>query len=560
LAAPEAALGTRPVIGARRARTNVQQEARLMGVGVARAVLIVEDERIIARDLQLTLRDLGYDAYAIASSTEEALARAAERVPDLVLMDIRLKGASDGIEAATLLKATYGSPVVYLTAHADDATLERAKVTEPHGYLVKPVRADELRSVVELSLHRHAVERRLRERERWFSTTLRSISDAVISVDLDGNVTFMNAAAETLTGRKAAFALGRSVTDVVPMLDDHASGDRHPVLRALREGRSFQLPEARWLDPSTGQLRVIDDRVSPVVDDDRVVGAVMVFRDVTDGKRLQQRLELSHRLSALGAMAAGVAHEVNNPLSVVVANAELVAEELRDLRDADDGAAPPDDRRARLDRMSQALADVESAARRIARIVSDLKTVSRPPRETRERVDVIRCVEWALRTTAHEFRQRASLVTTLDPVPAVSADEAKVGQVIINLLVNAAHAIPPGSADRNQIRVGTHVDPRGLVVIEVEDTGSGITEEVLGKIFEPFFTTKAVEHGTGLGLSICHEIVSSLGGEIQVESELGRGTLVRVSLPAAPRERPSPDDAHAPSGGALGEGLEAAAP
>src|SRR5438552_8942313 len=134
----------------------------------ARSVLIVEDERIVAKDLQQTLAGMGYDPFAIASSAEEAIARAAERCPDVVLMDIRIKGKRDGIETASLLKERFDVPVIYLTAHADQATLERAKRTEPGGYLVKPVKVAELRGAIEISVYRSQMERHLRAREHWF--------------------------------------------------------------------------------------------------------------------------------------------------------------------------------------------------------------------------------------------------------------------------------------------------------------------------------------------------------------------------------------------------------
>jgi AmiR/NasT family two-component response regulator len=181
----------------------------------ALSILIVEDERIVAKDLQQSLLEMGYDAFAIASSADDAMRCASERRPDVVLMDIRIKGERDGIEAADALRTSFGVPVVYLTAHADEATLERAKRTEPYGYLVKPVKSSELRSVVEVSVHKHAADRRLRERERWFSTTLRCIADAVVTVDVAGNVSFMNPVAEELTGMTSAEALGRPNTEVV---------------------------------------------------------------------------------------------------------------------------------------------------------------------------------------------------------------------------------------------------------------------------------------------------------------------------------------------------------
>jgi two-component system cell cycle sensor histidine kinase/response regulator CckA len=498
------------------------------------SVLIVEDELIVAKDLQQTLSGMGYDAFAIASSAEEALARASDKCPDVVLMDIRIKGERDGIQTAEILKRKFGVPVVYLTAHADEATIARAKITEPHGYLFKPVKSAELRSAIEVSVYKHQMETRLRERERWFSTTLNSIADAVVTVDLAGKVTFINPAAEVLIGSRAEVIIGQSAAAVLRLVDQRPTAiDATPLATALRTNQSVELEEANLLNLSTGEQRTINDSAAPVVDAGQTLGAVMVFRDVTEKKRLQKQLELADRLTSLGTMAAGAAHELNNPLAIVVTNAGFVAEELQRHRANLDAKVALETMQLRLAKMSEALGELQSAASRMGRIVSDLRTFSRPADETPHVIDLAHCIEWAIRATSQEFRHRAQLRTELGETPLVSADETRLEQVLVNLLVNAAHAIAPGRADRNEVCVATRADERGRAVIEIRDTGEGMAQAVLKRIFDPFFTTKAVGIGTGLGLSICHGIVNSLGGEIQVESELGRGTTFRVLLPPA---------------------------
>jgi PAS domain S-box-containing protein len=494
------------------------------------AVLIVEDEGIIAQNVQDLLASLGYDAFAIAATSTEAVALASERCPDVVLMDIRIKGEPDGIATAALLRERFDVPIIYLTALADEATLERAKRTEPHGYLVKPIRPADLQSAIEIALFKHAMERRLRVRERWFSTTVRSISDAIVTVDLAGKITFMNPAAETLLAIGLADAKGRSAGDVLHLLDADARPDENTSLdRALRERRPVEMREAVLRD-AAGSSKVIEDSAAPVIDAGEVLGAVMVFRDVTEQKRLQKQLELADRLASLGTMAAGVAHEVNNPLSVVIANAEFVKERL--------GNSPReplsnevDDRR--IAECTMALQELSSAAGRIAQIVSDLKDFSPPQRLAPGSVAVRDAVEWAIRSTAHELRHRARVVTRLGEVPRVDADETRLGQVLVNLLINAAHAIAPGAAASNEVSIATRTDDEGRVVIQVTDTGSGMPPEVLKRIFEPFFTTKAVGVGTGLGLSICHGIVASMGGRLDVESQVGKGSTFFIRLPAS---------------------------
>ena len=498
----------------------------------APAVLIVEDERIVAKDLQQTLNGFGYNAYAIAASAEDAIARASERCPDVVLMDIRIEGSLDGIQTAELLKRRFDVPVVFLTAHSDDATLERAKRVDPHGYLIKPLRTAELRSALEMSLYRHELERRMRERDRWHTKSLESIGDAVVTVDLAGRVTFMNPAAEKLTGTAAADAIGKPARDVVKITS--ASGEPFsdtPLSAALREDRAVELMDANLTNVRTGAQHAISDSTRPVSEAGERLGAVMVFRDVTDQRNLQKQLELANQLASLGTMAAGVAHEVNNPLSVVSANADFLTQELNQQRAELARLSASDSARQRCDDMLQAINDVRQAAARIGSIVEDLRAFSRPSRPALGVADVVKCLGWALRTTAHEFQQRAELITHFEPVPNVPGDEAKLGQVFINLLVNAAHAMAPGHADQNKVTISVRTDERGWAAIEIADTGCGIPAADLPRIFDPFFTTRGSGGGTGLGLSIGHGIVTAFGGELRVTSEPGAGSRFTVCLP-----------------------------
>ena len=235
------------------------------------------------------------------------------------------------------------------------------------------------------------------------------------------------------------------------------------------------------------------------------------------------RLVRADRLAALGTLAAGTAHEINNPLTFVVGNAELLTEEL-------DGLAarlPPgatDDARALL-------GDLAAGAARIRRVVEQLLVLARDERTTEGPVDVRAALDLSLAMASHHLKHRARVVREFAEVPPVRASEAELGQVFLNLLVNAAQAIPEGHLAEHTVRVSTRaVD--GKVVIEVADTGVGMTPEVRARVFDPFFTTKEVGHGTGLGLSISLGIVTRLGGTIDCTSEPGRGTTFRVELPA----------------------------
>jgi signal transduction histidine kinase len=257
---------------------------------------------------------------------------------------------------------------------------------------------------------------------------------------------------------------------------------------------------------------------------DNEMATVVTARDITARKQMQARLLLADRLASVGTLAAGVAHEINNPLAFVLSNLGFLEEDFRRLR----GALPGE----QLHELEQILRETREGADRVRHIVHDLRTLSRDEGEELSIVDVCGVVESSVGLVRNELRHRARVVKDLEPVPLVWASEGRLGQVLLNLLINAAHALPTGHPDRNEVRVRVRAIA-DHVVIEVVDTGEGIAPEIRDRIFDPFFTTKPVGTGTGLGLSICHGIVTSLGGEISVESEVGRGSTFRLSLPAA---------------------------
>jgi PAS domain S-box-containing protein len=253
------------------------------------------------------------------------------------------------------------------------------------------------------------------------------------------------------------------------------------------------------------------------------------IQDITETKAVQAQLMQSDRLASVGLLAAGVAHEINNPLAFLSAALEHLEDHAPAL--GKDPVVGPE--------LLRALAEARAGAERVRHVVRDLRTFSGVREERRTRVELAPVLESAIHMASNEIRYRARLVRALGPAPAVMADEARLGQVALNLLINAAHAVPEGQVDRHEIRVATSTDAGGRAVFEVHDTGPGIPPEVVERIFDPFFTTKPRGVGTGLGLSICRNIVVGLGGEISVDSRPGAGTTLRVALPPAPAATPA---------------------
>ena len=372
----------------------------------------------------------------------------------------------------------------------------------------------------------------LRELAESLATTLNSIGDGVIVTNLAGQVTRMNPVAEELTHWTLAEAKGRPLPDVLPLVHvDTRDTVEDPTARTLREGVVVKLPNHTILLRRDGAEIPIGDSCAPVrAVDGRVGGAVFVFRDLTRQRnaeamqaKSERQLVFADRMAAVGTLAAGVAHEINNPLTFVVANIDTALEEVGAVL----GGAPAD----RMKELEEMLIEARQGVDRVTTIVHALKTFSRIEEERPGAIDVIPVVDLAVNMTLNEIRHRARLVKEYGPVPLVDADGARLGQVFINLLVNAAHAFPEGTTDANEIRIVTFTDGDGRAVVEVRDTGAGIPAAVLGRVFDPFFTTKPIGLGTGLGLSISHGIVTGMGGEISVRSEVGHGTVFRIVLP-----------------------------
>jgi signal transduction histidine kinase/ActR/RegA family two-component response regulator len=319
---------------------------------------------------------------------------------------------------------------------------------------------------------------------------------------------------EELIGRTIVEALGEEIGR--PLMDGTA--------RVFRTGTpethdyTLSLPVGR----RAFQATIVRIRADGAAEPYR---AAALIRDVTEEKEVERKLAEAERLAALGVLAAGVGHEINNPLMVVAENARLIARALQTLsRKPEAGALAVD-----FASMRRMLEDVEGGVRRVQRIVGDLRLFRRDDDEQGAVVDVNAALATAVALARGQAEQRARLEVSLSPMPLVVASEGKLGQVFLNLLVNATQAIRAGDAHAQRIHVSTRTDDRGWAVVEISDTGCGIAPDELRQIFDPFYTTK--REGMGLGLSICQGIVTGCGGALEVESEVDRGTTFRVLLP-----------------------------
>lgn len=258
-------------------------------------ILIVEDEGIVAKDIQNILKTLGYTVVGISSSSEDAIKKTEEMRPDLVLMDIVLDGNADGIETAKQIRNRFNIPIIYLTAFADEKTLQRAKITEPYGYILKPFQERELQITIEMGLYKHRIEKKLKDNEQYLNTTLLSIGDAVITTDTRGIITFMNPIAEVLTGCTQKDCFGKPINKIFNIVNEKTGKKvESPVTKVLREGVIVGLANHTILIARDGKRISIDDSGAPIKDEKgNIIGVVLVFRDITKRRQTEDALQES---------------------------------------------------------------------------------------------------------------------------------------------------------------------------------------------------------------------------------------------------------------------------
>jgi len=527
------------------------------------STLVVEDN---PGDAVLVREALGAAPVAkfvcrMAGRMAEALELLGRESFDIVLLDLSLPDSS-GLDTLTrVVKAAPDTPIVVLTG-LNDVELETELVRQgAQEYLLK----DEIDPRTLGRTIRHAIERsrilldrrRVEEALRYSERNLRALIEATpeaILVHQSGQIQYANPAAVGLLGVESrADLLGRPLLDFVVSEDEALVGDL-----VQRAGQSREAVVSRSLHLERSDGVVLSTEVVMIQIDYGQLGraaggassVLMVARDQTERRRVQARVMQADRAAAMGVFAAGMAHEINNPLSYVIGNLDYLAEEIPALIDGLERLGSPDtdpealgeiakQARQRSADLRETIRDAREGADRVRSLVADLKILSRGPDQPRSSADAESILESVLRLMGGELRSRARIVRAYERVPPVGADPARLAQVFLCLLTNAVHALAPGTPNRNEIRLGISAAGPEQVTIEVRDNGRGMSERVMKRVFDPFYTTEEPGRGSGLGLAICQNIVGELGGEIGVESGEGEGSAFRLTLPAVRGARPA---------------------
>ncbi|HSE83282.1 MAG TPA: response regulator [Thermodesulfobacteriota bacterium] len=477
-------------------------------------IMVVEDEGIVAQDIEMTLQSLGYLVPYVASNADEAIAKAEEIRPDLILMDIVMPGERDGVEAAEEIKNRLDIPVIYLTAYTDDETLQRAKITEPFGYILKPFQKRELYTQIEIALYKHALEQKLKESEEKYRTLIEHSYDLVIETSVDGRFLHLSSNFKYVLGYEPTELLGRSIFENIHPDDRPAvMAEFQRAATTLTSGQAVY----RYMHKN-GEWLWLESTGKPFKTTGGEIRGIIASRDITEHQKIEEERLKIQKLESISTLAGGIAHDFNNMLTAILGNISLA--KIRQNPE---------------EKAYKRLIEAEKACLRASDLTQQLLTFSRGGAPVKKEAFIGELI-----SETASFALRGSNVgcefSIAEDLWPVEVDEGQINQVVHNLVINAEQAMPQGGVIKIKAENVAFDAQEGIplregryVRITVEDEGIGIPQEYLSKIFDPYFTTK--QKGSGLGLAVVYSIIKNHNGYIQVESEVGVGTKFYIYLP-----------------------------
>ena len=481
-------------------------------------LMVVDDEAVITTQLEDRLQSMKYDVVGTASSAEESVSMARELCPDLILMDIVMKGKLDGIEAAEIIKNEMDVPIIFLTGYTSDNYIKRAKQVMPFGYIVKPFREEDVRANIEIALYRKDLERKQKQAEERIRRLFLAIEHnphIIVIMDIDGNFEFINNKFSQTTYYTSNEIIGKGISLLQSdketsevfkeMRDEIASGEEWRGVLCLRKK-----------DGALCLKYTIAQPVKNISGD--IIFSVLILQKVAEREKRRDELLQLEKMNSVRTIVAGIAHEFNNILAVVHGNAEVLEDGFENEKE-----------------LKKGLHNIKKASDEGAGIVRDMITIAQSDKDTSEHlffdlkqliIQAIEAVMPGWKNIAYFSEMKYKIDRNgMKRIPGVFCNPTELREVFVNIINNALDAMPDGG--RISFSTWSNED---TVFVEISDTGMGMSEEVKNRIFDPFFTTSRPER-TGLGMGVAYSIITRHGGKIGVESEEGKGTTLTLSLP-----------------------------
>ena len=496
-------------------------------------ILIVEDDAIVSSDIESRLKKLGYSVPAVVITGEEAIQKVEEHNPDLVLMDIVLKGEMDGIEAAEIIQSRFDIPVIFLTAYADEERLERAKLTIPLGYILKPFQDRDLKIAIEMALYaakvdakRKQAEEALRKSEDKLDAICSSVHTGIIVIDAESHtIVDANPYAVSLIGVSADTIAGKVCHEYICPAEE----GKCPITDL---GQTVVSSESILLSIDGERIPILKRVTSLDMDDKKYF--LESFIDISDlkkaeeeKKRLEAQLQQAQKLESVGILAGGIAHDFNNLLSIIMGNISMIKDDVK----PEYG-------------VTEFLNEAEEASLLAQALTKQLITFSKGEAPVKKISYISNLIK-----KATDFALSGSNVGCQFNMPddlwATEIDQGQIRHVINNVVINAVQAMPQGGtievcAENFMISVDKGSEILSLqdgtyVKISFRDQGVGISDKDLTMIFDPYYSSKerGTQKGMGLGLATSYSIIKKHNGKITAESEVGVGTTINIYLPAS---------------------------
>lgn len=480
----------------------------------ASKILIVEDQNIVAMDLQNCLKTLKYNVSGIAFSGAGAIKKAQETSPDLILMDITLKGDMDGISAAAEIKKRFNIPIIYLTSYADQATIQRAKETEPFGYLLKPFEEKELNRMIEIALHKHKIEKEIKEKENYLKSALDSLNYGILKVKKDGTIIFANKYCLDLTEYEEEYFINKKLSELLVLLKvDHDKSINDNI--TTYQKTSIYPTKISFISRS-GKVKKVSQKILYNKDTytESISGITIIITPLKGETYSEKNSEVAKSIEFLGKLANRTANDISNLLTGITFNLSLIK------------------KKSLQSNISDNIDEINFYSNKLKKLLETRFSFYEETHYNANAESIENLVNLSIKKLDEELTKNISFeINYKHKNDLVYTNKEQIIQALKNILENAIEA----SNKRGSISIDTEISTKEeikFLKLSISDSGEGIKKESFEKVFEPYFSTKNKE---GMGLTRALILVIKNKGVIKFQSNIKFGTTFKIYLPLAPK-------------------------